>query len=79
MDDNFAVVLFLHHQKSSYPKLFALCRRVYATPVSSCSSERVFSTVNRIVSKDGASLSPKTLEKIVVLRSMNDVHEDERI
>lgn len=70
-NDPFASIRFWHKHKASFPGLFAVARRVFATPVTSCSSERVFSAVNRIVSRDRASMNPTTLEDIIVIRSLS--------
>lgn len=69
MNDNFFPVRFWKERQSSFPLLFRLACRVYATPVSSCTSERVFSTVKNIVTSDRSRLTSEALENIVVLRS----------
>ena len=70
MGDPFATVRFWHNHRSSYPDLYKDAQRLYAIPVSSCASERVFSAVNRIVTRDRAKLSSSALEENVVVRSL---------
>ena len=70
MGDPFAAIRFWHNHRSSYPDLYKVAQRLYAIPVSSCASERVFSAVNRIITRDRAILSSKALEEIVVVRSL---------
>jgi len=68
MQDDYFAVKFWYDRKRSFPKLYAVAMRVYATPVSSCGSERVFSTLNKLVSKDRTSLTPRTIQDIIVMR-----------
>jgi len=70
MKDDYFAVKFWYDRKRSYPKLYQVVLRVYSTPVSSCGSERVFSTLNKIISKDRTTLSPRVLQDIIVMRSL---------
>lgn len=70
-EDPFASIKFWEKHRGAYPEIFRVARRVFATPVTSCSSERVFRAVNRVVTRDRASISPSMLEDIVVLRSLS--------
>jgi len=45
--------------------------RVFATPASSCASERVFSIVNKLVTRDKMNMSPENISQIVVARSLS--------
>lgn len=69
MDDEFSAMRFWFENKIAFPKLFKVAKRSFGTPVSFCSSERVFNAVNRIVSRDRANTSSTLLEDIVVIRS----------
>jgi len=67
--DHFATFRFWVSHKSKFPTLFEVCIRMYSIPVSSCSSERVFSAVERIVSNDRSRLDSDILHNIVLVRS----------
>jgi len=69
MEDHFAAVKFWAMRKSSYPRLSEICFRLYAIPVSSCSSERFFSAVKRIVTNDRSRLQSDILQDILIVRS----------
>ena len=53
-----------------YPTLFKIAMRVFATPASSSASERVFSTLKKLVSLDRASISTKHISEIITGRSL---------
>jgi len=50
--DEMGMVRFWEANSRNYPMLKKVAFRVYATPASSCSSERDFSCVNRIITAD---------------------------
>lgn len=47
MEDNFDALSFWSRNRGEFPVLFKVACRVLATPVSSCTSERVFSAVKK--------------------------------
>lgn len=72
MMDDFFPIRFWKERQNTFPYLYRLACRVFATPVSSCTSERVFSTVKNIVTTDRSRLTSEALEDIVVLRSFHN-------
>lgn len=70
LSDPFSVVRFWHSRKRSYPQLSKIAMRIFATPASSCASERVFSIVNKLVTSDRSVLSTKLISQIIVSRSL---------
>lgn len=74
LSDPFSCIRFWHTHKGAFPNIFKVALRVYATPVSSCASERVFRAVNRIVTRDRAGLNMTTLEDIILVRSLGDAN-----
>lgn len=68
-DEDFGVVMYWNMYKEENMMLSKLALRVYATPASSCSSERNFSAVNRIITDDRSRLSSELLKIIMYLRS----------
>ena len=71
MEDPYFAARFWFERKTTYPGLYALALRVFANPVSFCASERVFSTLNKIITKDRTHLSPDTLLNIIIARSLS--------
>lgn len=69
-DNPFSIVEFWHARKKSFPALYIVAMCVYATLPSSCASERVFTTVSKIISADRSSTSPELLGDIIVARSL---------
>lgn len=72
MSDDFAAVRYWYNNRESFPQLYKVSCRIYATPLSSCAIEHVFSALNRVVTRDLASIRPKTMDKIIVVRSLVD-------
>jgi len=70
-DDPFAAVKFWYGKKSKYPILFKIATRVYATPASSSTSERVFSTLKNIVTSQRTRISADHLSELIVARSLH--------
>lgn len=70
LSNPFSVVHFWYGRKRAFPGLFKIAMRVFATPASSCASERVFSIVNKLVSPDRSALSTKHISQIIVARSL---------
>ncbi|KAI0567134.1 Zinc finger BED domain containing protein [Gracilaria domingensis] len=64
------LIKFWISQEGVYPDLKKVALRIYATPVSSCSSERNFSAVNRIITADRSGLKSSLVEDILFLRTM---------
>jgi len=70
LDDPFGVVKFWHQKRTQFPKLYKIAMRVFATPASSCASERVFSILKKIVTPERSLLTPENLSNIIVSRSL---------
>jgi len=64
-----SAVNFWYKMQGTYPALFAVARHIFATPVSSCASERVFSAVKRGFTNYRSRMKSEILEDIVVMRS----------
>ena len=50
-----------------FPNLFGLAVRVFATPVSSCAIERLFSTVKIIIDEKRSGLTTSLVDYITVM------------
>ena len=70
--DNFAVIEFWYSRKNQYPHIFNVAARIYATPVSSASSERVFSTLKHVVDDKRARMSSNLIDDIIAIRSLHN-------
>jgi len=70
LEKPFSVVSFWYKRRSDFPKLYKIALRVFATPASSCSSERVFSTLKKIVTTERSMLKPENISDIIVGRSL---------
>ena len=70
LENPFAVVQFWYNRRHAFPRLYKIAMRVYSTPASSSSSERVFSIVKKIVTPERSLLTPETICRIVVTRSL---------
>ncbi len=70
LSEPFSVVQFWYSRKSMYPTLFKVALRIFATPASSSSSERVFSTLKKLVSPDRSTISAKHISEIITGRSL---------
>ena len=71
LTNSYSVLHFWHSRKSMYPTIFKIAVRVFATPASSCSSERVFSTLKKLVSPDRATISTEHISQIITGRSLS--------
>jgi len=69
-DDPFSAVKYWYANRAKYPHLYAIALRVYATPPSSSSSERVFSTLKNIVTSQRSKLSSQNISDLIVSRSL---------
>ena len=70
VSDPFSVIQFWDSRKSMYPTLFKVSMRIFATPASSSSRERAFSTLKKLVAPDHASMSTKHISEIINARSL---------
>jgi len=70
-NDAFAGVKFWYARKGTYPHLYKVAMRVYATPASSSSSERVFSRLKNIVTAQRSHLSAEHLSDLIVGHSLH--------
>ena len=72
IEDDFAVVRFWYDRKKEFPHLFAISVRLYATPVSSASSERVFSALKLLVDEKRSNLRSSLIDDMIVIRSLHE-------
>lgn len=70
LTDPFSVIKFWYARKRSFPKLYKVAMRIFATPASSCASERVFSILKKVVTPDRSVLTTKHISQILVSRSL---------
>lgn len=68
MNEDFSSVRYYKNNCGLFHQLYKVICRIYATPVSSCVSERDFSALNRVVTRDRAGIGPKTMKEIIVVR-----------
>ena len=68
MDNRFAVVKFWISNYKAFSALQSVVLRVFATPVSSCASERVFSVTNKLEKKERNHISQQQIQNIIVVR-----------
>lgn len=66
----FAVLYFCFSRRNSYPKLYKSTMRVFSTPDSSASCERVFSTMKKLFIQDRSTPSLDHISKIILSRSL---------
>ena len=64
-DENFNVIAWWKKNSDAYPILSLMARDFLAIPVSTVSSESVFSAAGRILGEHRTSLSPETLEALI--------------
>lgn len=69
VDDPMAAPTFWLRQRAVYPELYEVAMRLFATPASSCTSERVFSVVSRTLTPDRSRMTSQNLSNIVIVRS----------
>ena len=72
LEDDFSVMNFWYNRKTQFPQLFATATRVYATPVSSSASERVFSSLKLLVNDKRSRLNTLMLYAMIAVRSLHD-------
>lgn len=70
VSDGFAVMKFWHDRKKQFPSLHAVAARIYATPVSSAASERVFSVLKLVVDERRSRMSTSLIDDTIVIRSL---------
>ena len=68
IEEDYADMKSWYDRKIALPRLFAVGARIFATPVSSAASERVFSALK--VHDKSSRLTNKTIEDIIVIRSL---------
>jgi zinc finger BED domain-containing protein 1 (E3 SUMO-protein ligase ZBED1) len=68
-------LLWWKEHAARFPLLAQLARRLLAIPATSAPSERLFSASGQLVSLKRASLSPETVEDIMLLRGSWDATE----
>jgi hypothetical protein len=67
-DDKFNIISWWHEHKLSYPVLSVLARDVLSVPVSTVSSESVFSTTGRILEERRRRLIPDMVEILTCVK-----------
>ena len=67
---SFSVMNFWFECKKMFPMLYKVSLRVFAPPVSSSSSERVFSALKNLVSAERCRLCTWSIQDIIVARSL---------
>jgi hypothetical protein len=67
-DDKFNIISWWHEHKLSYLVLSILARDVLSVPVSTVSSEYVFSTTGRILEERRRRLSPDMVEILTYVK-----------
>ncbi len=70
VEEDFAVVRFWYLREQQLPNLFAISARIYATPVSSPSSERVFSVLKLLVDDKRSNIRSWLIQDMIVIRSL---------
>lgn len=70
LNNPFSIIQFWYQRRRSFPQLYKISLRIFATPASSCASERVFSTLKKLVSVDRARMDPDSISDIIVARSL---------
>lgn len=70
MKDSFSAIRFWYERKSTFPNLYNVAFRVFATPLTSCASERVFSGLKKDVGNDRSNLTAKHIEHLTLVRSL---------
>lgn len=75
-NDKLEIFRFWYRLSDVYPRLSKVALRLFATPPSSCASERDFSIVNRIVTPQRNRLNSTTIEDLILLRAFTDAHSD---
>ena len=72
LNDDYAVLRFWHERKNQFPNIFSVALRIYAIPVSSAESERVFSALQLVVNEKRSTLSSSLIDDIMVIRSLHN-------
>ncbi len=67
--DELGMVYYWKRRSSMYPNLYKVALRIFATPASSCQSERNFSAVNLVLTDNRLRTEPAIVEDILYLRS----------
>jgi hypothetical protein len=57
----------------TYPKLSVLARSLFGIPVSSCTSERIFSPTGRILEEWRQNLSDDTVDDLLFIRNFKKI------
>jgi hypothetical protein len=67
-DDGFDILSWWHEHKSNYPILSLLAKDVLTVPVSTISSESVFSLAGRLIEERRRSLTSEMVEILTCLK-----------
>lgn len=69
LDDPFAAPMFWFHRRQEFPSLFDCACHIFATPASSCASERVFSTLKHLANDSRSRISAQHIDDVIVVRN----------
>ncbi len=69
LGDNFTIMEFWYNRKAQFPNLYAIATRIYATPVSSAASDRVFSALKLLFDDKRSRLGTSLVDDMIVVRS----------
>ena len=70
IQDDFSVMRFWYDRRAQYLFLYAVAARIYATPVSSSSSERLFSALKLLVEEKRSRLSNYVVDDMILVSSL---------
>jgi hypothetical protein len=67
-DDDFDILKWWHEHKLSYHTLSVLARDIIFVPISTISSESIFSLCGRIIEKRRQRLAPEMVEMLLYIK-----------
>jgi hypothetical protein len=67
-DDEFDILSWWHEHKSNYPILSLLAKDVLTVPVSTISSESIFSLAGRLIEERRRSLTSEMVDILICLK-----------
>jgi hypothetical protein len=70
---NSSILLFWENNKSKYPRLYSIARRLLSIPATNLSSERNFSAAGFTLNDRRSNLSPENVNYLLFIRSNFDL------
>ena len=70
LKDGYAILRFWHERKNQFPNIFSVALQIYAKPVSSTASERVFLALQLLVNEKCCTLRPSLTDNMILIRSL---------